>query len=484
MSTLRPSSSRFPITSIGTGLYLEAVIGVVALTAILALALWPAIHNGFPLVYDDTNVYIGSIRDYAAPYPIFYSAVVSLISEGIGLYAVPVAQAVLTVYVVQACLRLLVPEAAWLPRILVIPVLLAVSQLPWLVSWLTPDLMGGLGALSVIALTLSPPADRPGRIHAAALGGVALLACLMATSNILLLLPFGAGCWLLRRFLAGNPLPGRAIILGLAFAFLALVTPVAVNVALHGKPTLATGSAARLFAKLTDERLAQRYLHLHCAGQQHDACAYLERLDALDDMEGFLWTGAPTLAKETGAWLDLSGEYGRLSRQIVLANIPEVVRFILRDTAVLLGRVTMATGPGREIVSHADPADAVRRRIVERYPQLLPAFDAARQQSGALRASFPERAYVVSCGVSYAACVLILIISLAKGRRQDAALALAVLLLIVLGAVVHGGLAVPISRYHVKLSWIAWLLPAVLVLRWAERRALPVDKNKLVAGSV
>ena len=164
------------------------------------------------------------------------------------------------------------------------------------------------------------------------------------------------------------------------------------------------------------------------------------------------------MADETDAWRDMSGDYARLVRKIVFTHPTEVVGFFLRDTVALLTKPTLVSNnPGRELIAHLSPEDSVRRTLSLKYPERLDSFDTARQQSGDLIRIFPETYYQSLTYFSYVILLCIVVFSWARSEKQVFALATAVVVLILLNAAVHGGLAGPFARYNVKVSWLAWI---------------------------
>jgi len=442
---------------------INACAGLLLLMPLAILASWPAILNGFPILYDDSNVYVGFPKTLGAPYPPFYSAVVWTIGL-IDLRAVIAVQAMIVVLMLAFAMTRFIPAPA--PVIaLAVAALLVLTQLPWLASWLTPDLLGGFGGLAVMLLTLPPKPAHPWA--SAVLLAVVAFACLAATANLLVLLPFALFCVAVRRLVAGSPDLGRAAWALLALLPLCAAISIAANYVISDNATLAKGSSARLFSKLADNRLAQPYLAEHCATDRIPACAHLSELESFDEAEQFLWgkDGAPSLARRLDAWDDRSGEYAQLSRRVILAYPGEAGHIAWRDTIILLRGLTFEK-QSRELIPLAAPKGSVRGRIATRHPKMLPAFLDARQQQDTLRAIYPDRFYILSTLASYILLPLVLVVALIRRDRLLAAICIATLALLLGSAAVHGGLSSPVARYNIKVSWLPWWAVIVALLRW------------------
>ena len=436
------------------------------LVPLVILASLPAILNGFPILYDDSNVYIGFPKTLGAPYPPFYSAAVWAIKL-IDLRAVIAAQAIIVVLMLAFATTRFTPAPA--PAIaLAVAALLGLTQLPWLTSWLTPDLFGGIGGLAVMLLTLQPKPAHPW-VSAVLLAMVAF-ACIAATANLLVLLPFALFCVAARRLVARCSDLGWAVWTLLALLPLCATISVAANYVISDNATLAKGSAARLFSKLADNRLAQPYLARHCATDRNSACAHLSELESFDEAEQFLWgKDDASLAKRLNAWDDRSGEFAQLSRRIILAYPGEAGRIAWRDTIILLRGLTFEK-QSRELIPLDTPEGSVHSRIATRHPKMLPAFLEARQQQDTLRAIYPDRFYILSTLASYIMLPLMLAIALIRRDRLLAAICIATLVLLLGSAAVHGGLSSPVARYNIKVSWLPWWAVIVGLLRWSYRQ--------------
>ena len=209
----------------------RAALWLLATIFLIGIAVSPAIYNGFPLVYDDTNVYISGIQ--IPQYPIFYTIFVRGLGDVINLEFVILAQACLTLYVIFFSLYYLSNANTVRLIFLSSTAILLFSQVPWLVSWLMPDLLGGLGSLCLITLLFSEKPVR--RFDQAVLLFIALFSCLASTANVFVLLPFGAVCLIIRKLVLRRRLPAKSLTLAAAFAAVSISCPFASMLVCMGK---------------------------------------------------------------------------------------------------------------------------------------------------------------------------------------------------------------------------------------------------------
>ena len=140
------------------------VVSACSVLVCAALLLWPALLNGYPLLFGDTGVYLrDGIRMHMSwPRPLFYGLFMLPLHLERTVWPVVIAQALITAGTLLAAMRCFLPGlSAWM----LIPAGLALTvgtSLPWFVSQLMPDIFGGLMVLTLAILLLSPRPLRPG----------------------------------------------------------------------------------------------------------------------------------------------------------------------------------------------------------------------------------------------------------------------------------------------------------------------------------
>ena len=144
----------------------------------LPLLLWPAIWNGYPIVFADTGTYLTqAIHHYLGwDRPPFYSLFMVPWHQGTATWPVVMVQSCLTVWVLDLTRRGFGLGPVWLLGLVLF--LGAGSWLPWMVSELMPDLFT---PLLVLLLTLQ--VFIPARYGALERAGMFLLTTVMITAQ-------------------------------------------------------------------------------------------------------------------------------------------------------------------------------------------------------------------------------------------------------------------------------------------------------------
>ncbi len=152
----------------------------------LFAAVWPMIYNHFPLVYDDTGVYLGSPGHLFKPFPHFYTAFVFGVTRAAPLQGVVWVQGLLATAVIAIALARLSAETLSWKVYGATACLFGVTQLPWLVSMIMPDFLLGIGLIALLTLMVKLedlPTGERSFFFAVALG-----AAICATANGLVML--------------------------------------------------------------------------------------------------------------------------------------------------------------------------------------------------------------------------------------------------------------------------------------------------------
>jgi hypothetical protein len=122
------------------------------------LLLWPALLNGYPLVFSDTGTYLGQAIEHHLGWdrPVSYSFFLLAVHWTRTTWPAVIAQTLLTahiLYLVRRCL--LGRRNSW--RLLPVTLVLAIgSSLPWFATQLMPDIFTPLLALTLTLLILVP----------------------------------------------------------------------------------------------------------------------------------------------------------------------------------------------------------------------------------------------------------------------------------------------------------------------------------------
>lgn len=421
----------------------------------VAALLWPALWNGFPLIFPDTGGYL--LRPLDGTLALGRSALYgAFLAAGLPFDFWPnvAAQAVVTVFIVRTLLCAHGLGNGSRPAFAVALLLALLTPLPWYVSQLMPDIAAGWAVLALYLLAVRR--DALSRAEQIALAAVIAFAIASHMATLALCLGLLA-CFALMRF-AGQRfgLPrARLGAAALAVAFGLLLAPVS-NYLVAREFAFTPGGTSFVFGRLLQDGLIKRYLDEHCPDEAVKLCAHARELPGTADE--WLWTYASPIHK-LGGWETYAPEARRLIVATVRLYPAEHLRTAARAAVEQFRsfRTILAVSPG-------DNFD-----VIETFARVLPRAANARFLAARQQRERPDlRAInVVHMPVAIASMVLLAVVALG-GPRSGAdpstrALAIAVLLALIGNAVICGTFSNPNDRYQNRLIWIAVLAAAVVI---------------------
>ncbi len=166
-------------TRAGVNVWSKRLISWLLPPLCIALLIWPALWNGYPIVFADTGTYLSQAMHWYLGWdrPVFYSLFIYPLHAATTTWPVIVAQSALAVLVLDLTRRALDVSLAWLLGLTAF--LSAASWLPWTVSELMPDLFTPLLVLLLTILVFAR--DRCRRCERVAM--VLLAAFMIATQQ-------------------------------------------------------------------------------------------------------------------------------------------------------------------------------------------------------------------------------------------------------------------------------------------------------------
>ena len=440
------------------------------------LLLWPALWNGWPLVFSDTADYlwIWTTPGLRGIRPPAYGWLIGPLHLGRTLWPVIAAQALLTAWLIRLVLRRAGLSPGWM--LLAITAALAIaSGAPWFASWVMADaltapmvlaaaalMLGGLGRTEAMGVWLALTASAA--VHLTHLPTLAAIIAVLAAIR------------LFRRHIA-------VTWGGVVAALVALIAAPMVNLVANwlstGTPTLAFGSSLFLGARLVGDGLMQTYLSAHCPDPAWTLCADIAALPR--DSDEFLWS------PESVVWRDRN--FFRLEKELATLN-PRVIAahlraFILNGlTRGLDQLVTVRVGTDLSVRVNEDQQLLVRV-VIPRFADALgpaagQALDAARQTNEEIAHALPARVAGPVSLLAVPAVALWFALDREVRRSPVAMLALAVAAAVVANAFVVGLGGAVHDRYAARLMWLFPLVLAMLVaLRLSRRVPRPPDGDPL-----
>lgn len=431
--------------------------------AMIALLLWPALWNGFPLIFPDTGGYL--LRPLEGTLAMGRSAVFgTFLAAGLPLDFWPnvLIQAAGTVFIIRVLLRTHGFGARpWL-AVFLVAALAVFTALPWYVSLLMPEIWAGWAVLALYLLAFRR--DALGRVEMLTLG--AMIAFAIASHMATLALCLGLTVFFVLIRFAGPHIRMPRPRLGAAATALAagaLLCPTA-NYLIADEFAFTPGGTTFVFGRLVQDGLIERYLDEHCPDEQVGLCRYATELPKTADE--WLWTRSSPI-HQLGGWEAFTPE----SKRLILATLRLYPRQHL-STAVqaaldqfLSFRTTFSVYPD-------DNFDVVEtfERILS--PEANARFLAARQQRDQPDVSILNLAHVPVAAISLALVVFVVAFGQAERFGPFSRALCATVLLALLGnAAICGVLSNPNDRYQGRMVWLAVLAAGIAIGSWRKRNA-------------
>jgi hypothetical protein len=409
--------------------------------------IWPALWNGYPIVFADTGTYLSQAmhRYLGWDRPVFYSLFIYAWHLGLTTWPVIVVQSCLTVLVLDWTRR-----GFGLPRVWLLAVTLLVSAmtwLPWTVSELMPDLFTPLLVLLLTLLVFAP--SRFHRWERAAM--IALAAFMIAAQHSSVALSAGVILVSLLLRLAGDRWRMNVVALTPVLApCLAIAALMLVNLAGYGRASISPYGNVFLLARVIYDGPGMTVLRRDCPESGWRLCPWLDRFPPTSDE--FLWDKSSPIML-AGAHKAVSADADAIIHAAMLAEPGRLLHAGWDNTIEQLTRFDSGDGlqawdaqVGALIAQDFPVSEGIR-------------FRAASQQRDMLTVPPPLALAhrIAALGGIVAALILL---PLAWRRRHVAAGFLAVSLLVLpLSAAITGGLSTPHDRYQSRIVW----LPACMV---------------------
>jgi hypothetical protein len=458
----------------------------VIVPATAALLLWPAVWNGYPIVFADTGTYLGqAIHRFAGwDRPVFYSWFMLPLHAMVTLWPVIVVQAVLTAWILRLVSRVLLPRVSPVVFVGGVGILAVATWLPWIVSELMPDVFTPLLILTIGLLAWVP--ERLSRRERAGLTGLAAFMIASQQSSLLLacVLLTGAGVLSGTRARSRTPLtpcrvrptprppdqPHRRwplIVLPPALALLALCS---VNFAAYGRFAVAPFGNVFLLARVIYDGPGMAVLRRDCPAAGWRLCPFLGEFPPTSDE--FLWMLNSPLHRAGGP-KSVSHDANAIISTALIADPVGEARAVLANTLEQLSR--FASGDG------LNPWVQLSPEIEHDFPaREAAAYESARQQAGSLSVSLVLahlHAGVALAGVM--ACMLLLPIAMIR-RAPCVGFLLVVLLALPVSAAITGALSTPHDRYQSRIMWLPPFIAVVSVASLCQSIARgPSDRTAL-----
>jgi hypothetical protein len=453
--------------------------GIAVLAGAFLMA-WPALYNGYPLVYPDSMSYLEGghriaralfLHRFSASYggrSLIYSLGILPLHWNVTPWPIVAFNALLTAYVLWLVARSILPRQTIISFFVVVLTLSALTGLGWFVSLVMPDIFGPLLYLCIYLLAFAEESlSRAERVI------VVLIAWWSVASHITHFMLAAGLCAflalpLLRRWLAALP---RLRMIGLVA--IVVGTAAAASLALHtyleGEPSLTGRRPPFLMARVLADGPGKEYLSQHCPDAKLVVCGYLNRLPS--DSDDFLWD-------LDGIWMTASPatqeDLRREEMPLVLATVRAYPGEELRISAAHFWGQLLTFGLW----------DYDRNAWVEQvFDRVLPGALQRYLRTREARGEMPEElSSTVQQWTVIASLALIGVFAPLVLRRRARLIGLSavVIFVIIANAFVTGVFSTVDDRYQARVVWLLPMLATLFVLHWIENRRSPQPERPTI----
>ncbi len=428
------------------------------------LLLWPAVWNGYPLLFADSGTYVAQVPTGAIGWdrPPFYSLLLLLLHWRLSLWPVVLGQAVAAALLLRLALRAS-GQGGELRLVAVAAGLAVASSLPWFAAQVMPDVFTGLLVVALALLAGVPEALAPRARRVLAAAATVMMTLHLSHLPLAVAVLGGVLGW---RFWRTRRRPGWAALLPPVLAAGLLL---ALNVCAHGRATLAPFGDVFLLARLIEDGPGREVLGRACAaGAGWALCEGRAALPATADE--VLWSPASPVQA-----LAQAGDPRRLADEAAAI----VGRSVLQMPGAVLAGAGRATLRQLGAFATGDGLGAWPEQVAPQLARVLPASDLfayaqARQTRGVLAVpGWLGRLHVAAALAGLAGCCVLL--ASARAPAAVRALALATLVAVPVNAAVTGALSGPHDRYQSRVMWLPLaVLACALPAGVRARRAVVV----------
>ena len=433
---------------------------------------WPALYNGYPLLYPDSMSYIEDgqrvaravfLHDLSSYYGVrsfIYGMGILPFHWNVTAWPIIGLQAALTAYILWLVAKSVVPARPLVTYGVLVVALCLVTSMPWFVSYVMLDIFGPLLYLCIYLMVFDWDALSSGERAA-----VLLIGWWSAASHTTHVLIGAAVCVvvlvLFRVQHRSVQQCARAVGRPAGVILAAIVAHLALHAYLYGKPSLTGEHAPFVMARLVADGPGRWYLSRHCAGSSLMICTDADRLP--DNVAKFLW--APE-----GIWRGASLEkQARLRDEemgVVLGTIRAYPGDVLRLSAKNVWRQLQSFGLWNY---EADPW------ILTMFDVVLPTERETYLQTRQARRALHEGTFggveenvVLISVLAGAACSG----ALWRGwSSRLVGLATTIIVAVIGNAAVTGALSNVEDRYQSRVIWLVPMLAGVLALvLWDRKR--------------
>ncbi|MGB0916384.1 MAG: hypothetical protein ACPGU4_02245 [Flavobacteriales bacterium] len=437
--------------------------------------MWPAIVNGYPLVYSDSGTYIisGFLKNVPMDRPIAYGLFINLLGAGTSLWFVVIAQALLVIFTIYMLVRLVTKSAPWpwtIGLVLVPGLTTGVSNYT---SQIMPDIFS---ALSIVGFGVLLAQKKFGWLEV-------LLSCIVVLSAMfhfsILMVGMGMGIvaiigWAICR--TNFTVVRKAVLLSTLPVLLVL----GLNYSLTDEVFISKTSNVFTTARIMETGVLADFLTENCSQNEYLLCNSVN--DFPNHAHEFLWNDDSPLYDEdcrsrrfTACWLEKNHHFGFMLKDIVTQPkyLSQLAVIYTVDFFSQLGDF------GIGLLTPQTEGSAAQNCLTKVYPSELDAYKSTAQykETQFFKTASSIQMVMVILGL------LGILWGLFQAYRNKTIQNYAWAFMLILG-VLGNALSVTIfsgvlDRYQSRVIWILPLIALCILVRyWENRQELTQISNK------
>ncbi len=246
------------------------------------ILIWPALQNGYPLVYSDSGTYInaGFTKIIPVDRPILYCMFVKYMSLKKSLWFVIIAQAFIVLFVIHMLTRKFTTKNITLLSIIIIVILSFTTGLSNYTSQIMPDIFS---AIAIIGFAVILTSDKIGW-RETILSLIVVFSAMTNFSNFFVLAGLLIVAIILWLFHFIKP---KILLWGTIVTIAPFLLILSINKTYSGKFQISRAGSVFIIARMIETGIVKKYLVQHCENHKYILC---DQIDSIPNSSAdFLW---------------------------------------------------------------------------------------------------------------------------------------------------------------------------------------------------
>ena len=427
----------------------------------ILLLIWPAVYNGYPLFYADSNSYLLSSIHIEIPLerPLFYGFFLRLTTMQALMWVAIIVQGIISFFIINKTLQVLFPKITLIFKYIIFLLLAVLTGLPWYTAQIMPDLFTALSVLVIFLIFADQSAGLRTQIayhillffmigtHYSNLPVTGIIICCFALVSF-------KKVWLNQQAYRWKTLSVLATIVVVAFSH-SLIT-----YNQFGSFRMSRGSNLFLVAKCLETPLLKTYMR---ENKNNIAIPFSDCIDSLPDNAcTFLWSGDSPLNQPGVSKVKMNEAYGP-----VISDLFSQARYrnwFIMESFSSTRKQLLFHKVGSGLVSYGDKNGGCYFVMKNDFENELHQFTHAKQQRFGLEDNYHKH---ISAWVFYLSVIVIGVGILIRPIRQKfGTIILFILLGVLANAFVTASMANVYDRLQVRVVWLL-TFAAILIIAHA-----------------